>query len=50
MLLGGGLKVVLLSFLCAGMFSELDDEPDVLDNSSSSSLSHLKESPFGKIP
>ncbi|XP_068530529.1 serine/threonine-protein kinase Nek10 [Anas acuta] len=32
-----------------GMFSELDDEPDVLDNSSSSSLSHLKESPFGII-
>uniref|UniRef100_A0A493SVJ1 Protein kinase domain-containing protein n=1 Tax=Anas platyrhynchos platyrhynchos TaxID=8840 RepID=A0A493SVJ1_ANAPP len=32
-----------------GMFSELDDEPDVLDNSSSSSLSHLKESPFDYI-
>ncbi|KAI6074655.1 Serine/threonine-protein kinase Nek10 isoform X2 [Aix galericulata] len=29
-----------------GMFSELDDELDVLDNSSSSSPSHLKESPF----
>ncbi|NWZ21283.1 NEK10 kinase, partial [Asarcornis scutulata] len=29
-----------------GMFSELDDELDILDNSSSSSPSHLKESPF----
>uniref|UniRef100_A0A8B9BIS2 Serine/threonine-protein kinase Nek10 n=1 Tax=Anser brachyrhynchus TaxID=132585 RepID=A0A8B9BIS2_9AVES len=32
------------------MFSELDDEWDGLDNSSSSSPSHLKESAFGKIP
>ncbi|NXP14944.1 NEK10 kinase, partial [Thinocorus orbignyianus] len=28
------------------MFSELDDEPDALDNSNSSSSSHLKESPI----
>lgn len=50
MLLRGGLKVAFLSFLCADMFSELDDERDGLDNSSSSSPSHLKESAFGKIP
>ncbi|XP_031446103.1 serine/threonine-protein kinase Nek10 isoform X1 [Phasianus colchicus] len=31
------------------LFSELDDELDVLDNSSSSSSSHLKESAFGII-
>ncbi|XP_074006435.1 serine/threonine-protein kinase Nek10 isoform X1 [Numenius arquata] len=31
------------------MFSELDDELDVLDNSSSSSSSHLKESTIGMI-
>uniref|UniRef100_A0A8D0FR35 Protein kinase domain-containing protein n=1 Tax=Strix occidentalis caurina TaxID=311401 RepID=A0A8D0FR35_STROC len=31
------------------MFSELDDELDVLDNSSSSSLSHFKESAIGII-
>ncbi|XP_035172598.1 serine/threonine-protein kinase Nek10 isoform X2 [Oxyura jamaicensis] len=32
-----------------GIFSELDDELDVLDNSSNSSPSHLKESAFGII-
>uniref|UniRef100_A0A8C0BXS1 Serine/threonine-protein kinase Nek10 n=1 Tax=Buteo japonicus TaxID=224669 RepID=A0A8C0BXS1_9AVES len=32
------------------MFSELDDELGVLDNLSSSSSSHLKESAIGKVP
>ena len=50
MLVRGGLKASLLSFLCADMSSELDDELDILDNSSSSSSSHLKESTIGKIP
>lgn len=50
MLVRGGLKASLLSFLCADMFSELDDELGVLDNSSSSSSSHLKESAIGKVP
>lgn len=31
------------------MFSELDDELDMLDNSSISSSSNLKESAVGKI-
>lgn len=50
MLVRGGLKVSLFSFLCAGIFSQLDSEIDIVDNSSSSSSSNLKESAIGKIP
>lgn len=37
-------------FLCADLYSELDDELDILDNCSSSSSSPLKESTFSKLP
>lgn len=50
MLVRGGLKISLFSFLCAGIFSQLDSEIDIVDNSSSSSSSNLKESAIGKIP
>lgn len=49
-LVGVGLKDSLLSFLCADMFTKLDDELDILNNLSSSSSSHVKESAVGKIP
>lgn len=37
------------SSLCADVYSELDDELDILDNCSSSSSSPLKESTFSKL-
>jgi len=49
-LVRGGLKTSLLSFLCADIFSELDDELDILNKSNSSGSSSLKESAIGKIP
>lgn len=37
------------SSLCADVYSELDDELDILDSCSSSSSSPLKESTFSKL-
>lgn len=49
MLVRGELKASLLSFLRTGIFSELGNEMDIVDISSSSSSSNLKESAIGKI-
>lgn len=41
--------VLLLFCSCADMYSELDEELDISDNSSSSSSSPVKESTFSKF-